>query len=502
MKKSFRLQLFIRIFIATAVIIFANRLFAQYLTSRYLQDRIEQNIAGTLEKCHQQSNNPDVFLRCASKNSRGEALSSVSEYYVLCEPAGRASTPEQDLPCTRTRAMTAAAALPVSDVVQLQRTHIDGEEWLNFSLKHAPDDARLMIRSADISQYVQSIWNLRDRILILVAPVVILMLTMLTLYMTWVVMRPIRQLEDSLKGLSSDNLDKPLDLLPPYREFSQFVVVFEQLRERLNQSFLQARRFAADASHELRTPLTILRGNSERLIAELPTGSDAQVRMRLIGDEIERLIEITEKLLLLSRTDASNLRYDMKPESLSAIITELIDDALAFQPAIRIDSDIEPDVIWTCDASLVQQLLHNLYTNAVKYNVPDGWIRMSLASYKGCFTFRIENPCDNIPPDLPDHAFQRFYRADVARGRKVDGVGLGLSLCLEIARLHQARLRLEVIDHKTVVITLEGELSVSGSGHQRQEQESREDHQMYRALHHIRPTRAQRDRSDDERQHQ
>lgn len=465
MKKSFRVHLFIRIFIATAVIIYANRVISQYLTTRHLQERIEHNIASTLEKCQREATNPQVFLQCASKNSRGEALSSISEHYVLCEPQGSASSPEQDPPCTRSAQVDASpteAFKSISDAVEMRELTIDGDEWLIFSLKQAPQDARVMIRSVDITQYVKSIWNLRDRILILIAPVVIIMLTFLTLYMTWTVMRPIRQLEESLTGLSSDNLDKPLDLLPPYREFRQFVVVFEQLRERLNQSFLQARRFAADASHELRTPLTILRGNSERLIAELPTGSDAQIRMRLIGDEIERLIEITEKLLLLSRTDASSLRYDMKPVSLSEIIDELIDDALAFQPGLKIDSQIEPDIVWTCDVSLVQQLLHNLYINAAKYNVTDGWIKILLARRRDRpdrFVLRIENPCDNVPEDLAEHAFQRFYRADAARGRKVDGVGLGLSLCLEIARLHQSQLSLEVSESKTVIVTLEGQIA-------------------------------------------
>jgi len=261
------------------------------------------------------------------------------------------------------------------------------------------------------------------------------------------------------KGLSSSNLDKPLDLLPPYREFSSFVTVFEQLRERLNQSFLQARRFAADASHELRTPLTILRGNSERLIAELETASEAQVRMRLIGDEIERLIEITEKLLLLSRADTSNIRYDMEPIALSELVSEFAQDALAFQPSLKIESHIESDMYWTCDQSLIQQLLYNLYTNATKYNAANGWIRISLSRQQNRFVVKIENPCDNIPADLIERAFQRFYRGDSARGRKIDGVGLGLSLCREIARLHNAQLSLQVTDRKTVIATLEGDLA-------------------------------------------
>ena len=462
MKKSFRLHLFIRIFIATAVIIYSNRLLAQYMTTRYLHERIEQTIASTLDKCQDQATNTRIFLLCAAQSNRGEALSSVSEYYVLCEPKGKGDSPEQDLPCKQMKAYEAnptEAPLSVSDAVQKSRAILDGDEWMIFSLKRSPDSAQVMIRLADIRQYVESIWNLRDRILIYVAPVVIFMLTILTLYMTWAVMQPIRQLEAALTGLSSRNLDKPLDVLPPFHEFSNFVTVFDQLRNRLNQSFMQARRFAADASHELRTPLTILRGNSERLIAELPISSDAQLRMRLIGDEIERLIEITEKLLLLSRADANSIRYDMESVQLSELVTELALDAMAFQPELKIHTQIEPNITWTCDRSLIQQLLYNLYTNAAKYNAADGWIRFSLARHQDSFFLSIENPCDNIPADLVERAFQRFYRGDAARGRQVDGVGLGLSLCLEIARLHEASLSLRVTERKTVIATLEGKLS-------------------------------------------
>ncbi len=466
MKKSFHLHLFIRIFIATAVIIYSNRILAHYLTTRHLYERIQENIAHTLDTCQNEAANSKVFLLCAARSSRGEALSSVSEYYVLCEPQDGQSQPEEDLPCTRSKQADPSQYTElksIGDSIQMGRLIIDGDEWLAFSQPNAADKARVMIRQADIAQYVNSIWNLRDRILILVLPVVIAMLTALTLFMTWSAMRPIRQLEKSLTGLTSRNLDKPLDVLPPYREFSKFVNVFEQLRERLNESFLQTRRFAADASHELRTPLTILRGNSERLIAELPTGSDAQIRMRLIGDEIERLIEITEKLLLLSRADASSIRYDMHPLSLSDLITELASDATSFQPKLKIDLQVEPEVYWTCDHSLTQQLLYNLYTNAAKYNAAEGWIRFALTKKEDRFVLSVENPCDNIPPDLTERAFQRFYRGDAARGRKVDGVGLGLSLCLEIARLHGAQLSLQVSPQKTVIATLEGPLNASAN---------------------------------------
>lgn len=91
-----------------------------------------------------------------------------------------------------------------------------------------------------------------------------------------------------------------------------------------------------------------------------------------------------------------------------------------------------------------------------KYNVPDGWIRFSLQHRNDEFVLCVENPCDNIPADLTERAFQRFYRGEAARSRAIDDVGLGLSLRQEIARLHHAFLSLEVTPHKTVIARLEG----------------------------------------------
>lgn len=464
MKKSFRWHLFIRIFAVATLVFIANRLIAQYMTGQYMNARIEQNIAETLDKCSGEANSTRAFLACAVRSNRADALANVSEFYVVCLPLDDQRALSHEPACLHARLADSSPedhARLIGGTVQLRRQAIEGSDWLEFSLPAMPEGPRLMIRRADIEAYIGSIYQLRNRVITYVVPFITFMLGLLTLYTTWAAMRPIRQLERSLNGLTSHNLDKPLDLLPPYREFDRFVTVFEQLRERLSQSFLQARRFAADASHELRTPLTILRGNSERLIAELPTGSEAQVRMRLIGDEIERLIEITEKLLLLSRADANSIRYDMEPVLLSVLVEELVTDAAGFNPELRIDSEIQPNLWWICDRSLMQQLVYNLYTNAAKYNAGSGWIRISLTQRRDNFVLGIENPCDNIPADLSERAFQRFYRGDAARGREVDGVGLGLSLCLEIARLHQATLTLKVTDQKTVLATLEGKLAAT-----------------------------------------
>ena len=116
-------------------------------------------------------------------------------------------------------------------------------------------------------------------------------------------------------------------------------------------------------------------------------------------------------------------------------------------------------MIWRCDPALIQQLIHNLYTNAVKYNRPDGWIKFTLSSDGHMLELAIENTSENIPADLKEKAFDRFYRGDVARTRKVGGTGLGLSICHEIAMLHQGTLTLEPTRSQSVIVTLRAPLN-------------------------------------------
>ena len=77
----------------------------------------------------------------------------------------------------------------------------------------------------------------------------------------------------------------------------------------------------------------------------------------------------------------------------------------------------------------------------------------------GVFSLSVENPISDVPADLSERAFDRFYRGDASHTRHVDGLGLGLSICLEIAKLHKATLSLVVTDQKTVIATLSAPLS-------------------------------------------
>jgi signal transduction histidine kinase len=239
----------------------------------------------------------------------------------------------------------------------------------------------------------------------------------------------------------------------PFYEFDEFLKIFDELRQRLQKSFTKARRFASDASHELRTPLTILRGHAEEMITELPTGSDSQIRMRVIADQVDHLIDISSKLLLLSQADANSMKLQLESLDFSQLVWNWTQDARSFDERIEIKHSIEPRISCRGDRLLLLQVMQNLYTNAINYNIDEGWLRITLKQQAGEILLCFENPSEMIPADFSSRAFDRFYRGPDSLARGIKGYGLGLSLCQEIAKVHGGSITIETT-HDRVWITL------------------------------------------------
>lgn len=256
-------------------------------------------------------------------------------------------------------------------------------------------------------------------------------------------LHPVQTLAGAVEQVNARGLDRRVPEVAQDAEFGRLTHQFNAMMDRLEKSFGQATRFSADAAHELKTPLTILQGQLEEALRTAESGSAHQESYSKLLEEVQRLKSITQKLLLLSLADAGQLTPNLAPFNLSEAITELSEDTQILGKSMEVASEIDPEVWIMADDALMRQVLHNLGSNAVKYNKPGGRIRFQLRRKGNDAVLKVWNRGDPIGQEERERIFDRFYRADPSRNRKIGGAGLGLSLAREIARAHSGELKLE-----------------------------------------------------------
>jgi two-component system heavy metal sensor histidine kinase CusS len=456
MMRSFKLRLLMAMILVAIVVVGANRLIASHLVQRQITTSLHLQMQSGLPMCAHLIENRETFSRCYRSFATDRLIKNLSDEFVLCYPGISSQAIPPPVPCASahsTESFWSQQLFIDSAQVQGVVNTLDHGTWHAIRLTAHPE-VQIFISQVNLNGYLHDIWKLRDDHLIYVLPTLMVLLLLTTWLLVWFAMKPINSLQSEMKLLSIANLDQTHSVKSYFSEFAGFVSVYDDLRHRLNTSFIKAKRFSSDAAHELRTPLTVLRGTAEHLKAVLPAGSKYQIEASKMADEIEGLIGLSEKLLLLSKADAQIFGQGREDFDLSSFFSELAGESLSYHTEISVSEAIEPQLIWHCNQQLARQLIHNLYTNAVKYNIPQGWIKFRLHRDSKGFELSLENPTTDIPEDLSLKAFDRFYRADEARNRHIEGLGLGLSICKEIAEVHQATLSLEVTPHSTIIARL------------------------------------------------
>jgi len=265
----------------------------------------------------------------------------------------------------------------------------------------------------------------------------------------WIVagraLRPLRMISETAAEVTSAGLDRRIPLSDEDPEIRRLIETLNHMMDRLEQGFRQATRFSADASHELKTPIAIMRGELENALLEAAPGSREQKLISSLLDETQRLAGITRSLLLLSRADAGQLVPAIEEIDLCRMLPELLEDTevLAAAAEIELQAQLAPDIRVMADPLLLRSALLNVLTNAVKYNEPGGFIHVDLETDGNEAQIRIANSGPGIPADEQALIFDRFQRADHSRERRIDGIGLGLSLTREILHAHHGSVELE-----------------------------------------------------------
>jgi two-component system OmpR family sensor kinase len=225
-----------------------------------------------------------------------------------------------------------------------------------------------------------------------------------------------------------------------------------------HRSEQQVRQFVADASHELRSPLATIAGYTELARRRPDDTATIGTALDKVEEESGRMTSLVEDLLLLARLD-SGRPLERKPVDLTRLLLEAVSDAGVLSPGHRWRLDVPDDAVDSAyevpgDELRLHQVVTNLLTNAQRYT-PAG-TTVTVTVRRDGFSVHDDGP--GFPPDLVDHAFERFARGDTARTRgNAVGVGLGLSLVQAIVKSHDGSVTLTSRPGDTTVdVTLPG----------------------------------------------
>ena len=286
--------------------------------------------------------------------------------------------------------------------------------------------------------------------MIAIAPFILLISVAVAYVIAGRALEPIERIIDDLEAITDGrSLHRRLPFAEASDELARLSATLNAMLSRLETSFDALRRFTADASHELKTPLTVLRADVERAMSPRVSSTEQLVALEEALHETARMADLVESLLTLARADEG--RFDLHREriDMEPLVRDVFETAqiLGEHAGLTVVMPVVDDAVVLGDRTRLRQLFLNLVTNAIKYTPRGGRVEISLSTRLDAVTFTVRDTGIGISAaDLP-HVFERFYRADRARSRRVQapdgswtdergGFGLGLAISQWIARAH------------------------------------------------------------------
>ena len=444
MYTSFRFHLIVCFSLCLGAYLIANRISSEYLVDHFLKEKVTE----------------ELFKQINDGNLEDESSLVISDFFGTINPKSIKKCPEKIINKT-------SFCLQVKDPeikweplnngtagsVDYSAHTFNNTSWHLLRKKKSSDFDYVGLDFSESERILNQTWEIRNFVILRIFPFMFVLVAFIAFLISNHIIKIINGINSVISKTHIVNLSSDAPEKTRFKEFQPFLDAFFQLKVRLKTSFEQASRFSSDASHELKTPLTILRGYAEMGIKTSKDGSNQQIQFSLMAEEINRLINITEKLLVLARADAGRLQITPTQVNLSDMLELLISDAETINADLRISSNIQKGVIFECDEQLIHQLVYNFYSNAIKFNIVDGWIHFKLSQDEDYLRLEIINPSQNVTADLAEKGFERFYRGEESHNSAVEGNGLGLSLCKEIAKIHGGSINLTINSSQHVSAT-------------------------------------------------
>lgn len=256
--------------------------------------------------------------------------------------------------------------------------------------------------------------------------------------LSWLISReaisPLMTLTAFAEQLKAGRIKKDIETRIKGKEVERVIEIFNGVTENIRNLSETQKRFTQDVSHEIRSPLTSLRGSIEVSLRKRRSPEEYEDVLRSNLFDVIRLIRITDDLLFLARADNNIIEIRKNWFDINHLLKAIIERA--DHEGIRIIENYKEGLEYYGDINLLEQAFSNIIQNAIKYTPEGGTVTISTEDDDHSIQIRISDSGIGIPEkDIP-HIFERFYRVDKERSRKLGGTGLGLSIAKWIIDSH------------------------------------------------------------------
>lgn len=273
--------------------------------------------------------------------------------------------------------------------------------------------------------------------------------------------KPLKSIISSIHHVSDGYMDDEVNI-QGYTEIEKISDSFNEMLDRMKTLEESRQEFVSNVSHELKTPITSIKVLADSLLNQ----PDAPVElyrefMADINEEIERENNIITDLLSLVKLDKKTGEMHIATVSINELLEIILKrlKPIAMKRNIELVYESFRNVLAEVDEVKLSLAISNLIENAIKYNIDDGWVRVSLNADHKYFYIKVADSGIGIPESAQGNIFERFYRVDKARARQTGGTGLGLSITKNVVLMHNGAIKVYSQENEGSTFTLRIPLS-------------------------------------------
>lgn len=313
-----------------------------------------------------------------------------------------------------------------------------GVTWYLYDAQRAVKRGNpIWIRGVMSSESAETSFSLLVNVALIALPLLVILAVLGGYLITGRALRPIKRIAQTARQISNGkDLGRRIALGDGRDEIYALAAAFDHMLDRLQASFEREKQFASDASHELRTPISVVIAQCEYALEHAKSKEDCQEALEMVLSHARKMSGMIAQLLALTRAGQGREPLHMEKINLSELCLMVAEEQKepASEKSIAIHTEIQPDISFLGDETLLMRMLINLISNAIQYGRENGTLTITLKQTEGQVSGSVNDDGVGISKEDLPRIWDRFCQVDPARSG--GGAGLGLSMVQWIVQAH------------------------------------------------------------------